>query len=71
MDTLDGYENMAREKHRKYKATLISGSQWRDSGIFTVNFEQILQMFLVFSLLTLNMQISAWNWYKIHYFLVS
>ena len=33
--------------------------QWRRSGVFTVNFEHILHLVLVFLLLTLNMQLLA------------
>ena len=33
--------------------------QWRSSGVFTVNFERISHLVLVFLLLTLNMQFPA------------
>ena len=39
--------------------------QWRHSGVFIVNFEHILHLFLVFLLLTLNMQLLAGLWGRI------
>ena len=41
---------------------------WRRSGVFIVNFEHILQLFLVFLLLTLNL-IQELNWYLLSLFL--
>ena len=40
---------------RKYeKCSLVEGSEVNKSGVFIANFEQILLIFLVFQLLTLN-----------------
>ena len=42
------------EIRSKLKIKTLERRQWRLSGVFIVNFEQILHLVLVFILLTLN-----------------
>ena len=57
-----------RRTRKKYeissKLTIktTEGRQWRRSGVFIVNFEQISHLFLVLLLMKLNEQLLAWIW---------
>ena len=60
---MDGYlAQLAFTCSNLTKETLgqgLKGRHWRRSGVFTVNFEHISHIFLVFLLLTLNRQMLA------------